>query len=38
MSGLVLFARYIRAPMALRYEYLAPKTSSPACFGLNGSS
>jgi hypothetical protein len=37
MSGLVLFARYIRIPLSLRYEYSAPKTTSPSCFGLNGS-
>jgi hypothetical protein len=29
MSGLVLFARYIRAPMALRYIYSALKTFLP---------
>jgi hypothetical protein len=27
MSGLLLFARYIKAPMTLRYGYSAPKTS-----------
>jgi hypothetical protein len=31
-----LFARYMSAPMALRYGYSAPKTTSPSCFGLNG--
>jgi hypothetical protein len=37
MSGLVLFARYISAPMTLRYENSGPNTSSPSSHGLNGS-
>jgi hypothetical protein len=30
ISGLVLFARYISAPMTLRYGYSEPNTSSPS--------
>jgi hypothetical protein len=37
ISGLVLLARYINAPMALRYEYSEPNTSSPSSHGRNGS-
>jgi hypothetical protein len=37
LSGLVLFARYIRAPKSLRYEYSAPNTSSLSYFDLNES-
>jgi hypothetical protein len=37
ISGLVLFARYISTPMALRYGYLDPNTSSPSWSGRNGS-
>jgi hypothetical protein len=37
MLGLVLFARYIKAPMPLSYRYSAPKTSSLSRLGLNGS-
>jgi hypothetical protein len=37
ISGLVLFARYISTPMALRYGYSEPKTSSPSWHGRNGS-
>jgi hypothetical protein len=37
MLGLVLFARYISAPMALRYGTQVPKVFSPSSGGLNGS-
>jgi hypothetical protein len=37
ISGLVLFARYINAPIALRYGYSAPRTSSPSSLGRYGS-
>jgi hypothetical protein len=33
ISGLVLFARYISAPIALRYGYSGPKISSPSSRG-----
>jgi hypothetical protein len=33
----VLFARYISAPMTLRYEYSEPNTYSPSWHGRNGS-
>jgi hypothetical protein len=36
ISGLVLFARYISAPIALRYGYSEPNTYSPSCHGRNG--
>ena len=36
MSGLVLLARYINAPMALRYGTYGPRISSPSSRGLNG--
>jgi hypothetical protein len=35
--GLVLFVKYISAPIALRYGYSDHNTSSPSCFGLKGS-
>jgi hypothetical protein len=35
--GLVLFARYISAPMALSYGYSKPNTSSPSWRGRNES-
>jgi hypothetical protein len=34
---LVLFTRYISAPIALRYGYSEPNTSSPSWHGRNGS-
>jgi hypothetical protein len=37
ISGLVLFVRYISAPMTLRYGYSKPNTSSPSWRGQNGS-
>jgi hypothetical protein len=37
VSGLVLFARYISAPIALRYGYSGPKVSSPSSHGRKGS-
>jgi hypothetical protein len=37
MLDLVLFTRHISAPMALRYGYSGPNTSSPSSFVLNGS-
>jgi hypothetical protein len=36
ISGLVLFTRYISAPMTLRYGYSKPNTSSPSWRGRNG--
>jgi hypothetical protein len=36
MSGLVLFERYINAPMTLRYVYLGLNTFSTSSRGLNG--
>jgi hypothetical protein len=35
--GLVLFARYISAPMTLRYGYSEPNTSCPSWHDQNGS-
>ena len=37
ISGLVLFAIYISAPIALRYGYSTPRTSSPSSLGQYGS-
>jgi hypothetical protein len=37
ISGLVLFVRYISAPMTLRYENSGLNTSSPSSHDLNGS-
>ncbi|GKD26690.1 hypothetical protein Tco_1232904, partial [Tanacetum coccineum] len=37
MSGLVQFARYIRAPITLRYGTSGPRTSSSSSQGRNGS-
>jgi hypothetical protein len=37
ISGLVLFTRYISAPIAFRYGYSEPNTSSPSWRGQNGS-
>jgi hypothetical protein len=36
ISGLVLFSRYINAPITLRYGYSDPNTSSPSSRGQNG--
>jgi hypothetical protein len=37
IKGFVLFARYISAPIAVRYDYSEPNTSSPSWRGRNGS-
>jgi hypothetical protein len=37
ISDLILLARYISAPMTLRYGYLEPNTSSPSWCGRNES-
>jgi hypothetical protein len=37
ISGLVLFVRYISGPIALRYGYSEPNTSSSSWCGRNGS-
>lgn len=36
MCSLLLFVRYISALIALRYEYLAPRTSSPSSLSRYG--
>lgn len=34
MSGLVQFAKYMSAPIALKYENSGPRTSTPSSLGL----